>query len=143
MVTGSKQIIEKMKREKFLLQLATSLSAILLFTFLEISCSPGKSSIPQSTSPKLMWIDATANIHRFNNRDTIDYYLEKVKGLGFTDIVVDIRPISGHVLYDSQYAPKLTNWNGKEIHYTFDYLGYYIEKATTLASKFMHHSIPL
>lgn len=82
-----------------------------------------------SIAPKLIWIDATANIDRFNNKDTIDYYLEKVKELGFTDIVVDIRPISGHLLYDSRYAPKLTRWREKDIEYDFDYLGYYIEKA--------------
>lgn len=82
--------------------------------------------------PKLMWIDATANIHRFNNKDTIDHYLHKLSELGFTDVVVDIRPISGHVLYDSKYAPKLTKWNGQSITYTFDYLGYFIEKAHKL-----------
>lgn len=82
--------------------------------------------------PKLMWIDATANIHRFNNKDTIDHYLQKLSDLGFTDVVVDIRPISGHVLYDSEYAPKLTEWNGQPITYTFDYLGYFIEKAHKL-----------
>src|SRR5690554_384768 len=135
MVIGFKHIIEKMKRERFLLQLATSLSAILLLVFLGISCSPGKSASPGNAMPKLMWIDATANIHHFNNKDTIDYHLEKLKGLGFTDIVVDIRPISGHVLYDSRYAPKLTNSNGKEVHYTFDYLGYYIEKAHEIGLK--------
>ncbi|HBK29997.1 alpha amylase family protein [Limibacterium fermenti] len=81
------------------------------------------------TKAKLMWVDATANIHRFNNKDTIDFYLHKLNELGFTDVVVDIRPISGHVLYDSKYAPKLTEWNGKSILYTFDYLGYFIEKA--------------
>ncbi len=49
--------------------------------------------------------------------------------------MVDVRPISGHVLYDSQYAPKLTEWKGKEIHYDFDYLEYYIEKAHSLGLK--------
>ncbi len=82
-----------------------------------------------------MWIDATANIQRFNNKDTIDYYLQKLSDLGFTDVVVDIRPISGHVLYDSKIAPKLTEWNGKPIVYTFDYLGYFIEQAHTLGMK--------
>lgn len=92
-------------------------------------------SISKGISPKLMWIDATANIERFNNKDTIDFYLEKLKELGFTDIVVDMRPISGHVLYDSRYAPKLKDWKGKEIRYTFDYLDYYIEKAHSIGLK--------
>ena len=98
------------------------------------SCT-GSSNELDEVAPKLMWIDATANIERFNNKDTIDYYLEKVKDLGFTDIVVDVRPISGHLLYESDYAPLLTEWNGKEINYTFDYLGYYIEKAHMLGMK--------
>jgi uncharacterized lipoprotein YddW (UPF0748 family) len=99
------------------------------------SCSEGKNNETTNVAPKLMWIDATANIERFNNKDTIDYYLKKLKELGFTDIVVDIRPISGHVLYESEYAPLLTEWKGKPINYTFDYLGYYIEKAHALGLK--------
>ena len=99
------------------------------------SCSGGSNSETADVAPKLIWIDATANIERFNNKDTIDYYLEKVKELGFTDIVVDVRPISGHLLYESDHAPLLTEWKGKEINYTFDYLGYYIEKAHDLGLK--------
>ncbi|MEL7585347.1 MAG: alpha amylase family protein [Prolixibacteraceae bacterium] len=107
----------------------------LLATTGLFSCSGDKQVKNEEVAPKLMWIDATANIERFNNKDTIDYYLGKLKELGFTDIVVDIRPISGHVLYESQYAPLLTEWDGKKISYTFDYLGYYIEKAHNLGLK--------
>lgn len=107
----------------------------LLITTFFLCCNTDKKSQPADILPKLIWIDATANIERFNNKDTIDYYLEKVKEIGFTDIVADIRPISGHVLYDSQYAPKLTEWKGKEICYDFDYLEYYIEKAHSLGLK--------
>jgi uncharacterized lipoprotein YddW (UPF0748 family) len=101
----------------------------MMMTAALFSCENNREQQQENIAPKLIWIDATANIERFNHKDTIDYYLEKVKELGFTDIVVDVRPISGHLLYDSQYAPKLTQWKGKEIEYTFDYLGYYIEKA--------------
>jgi uncharacterized lipoprotein YddW (UPF0748 family) len=111
----------------------------LLLSFLIIvsffSCNNDSKKEITNVAPKLMWIDATANIERFNNKDTIDYYLEKLKDLGFTDIVVDVRPISGHLLYQSEYAPLLTEWKGKEVQYTFDYLGYYIEKAHKLGLK--------
>ena len=104
-----------------------------------VSCnakgSHSKNEETPEIAPKLMWIDATANIERFNNKDTIDLYLTKLKELGFTDIVVDIRPICGHVLYESVYAPLLTEWKGKEIKYGFDYLGYYIEKSHELGLK--------
>lgn len=113
----------------------TKLIISLLITTGLYSCTGSSNNELAEVAPKLMWIDATANIERFNNKDTIDYYLEKVKELGFTDIVVDVRPISGHLLYESDYAPLLTEWNGKEINYTFDYLGYYIEKAHKLGIK--------
>lgn len=113
----------------------TKLIISLLITTGLYSCTRSSNNELAEVAPKLMWIDATANIERFNNKDTIDYYLEKVKELGFTDIVVDVRPISGHLLYESDYAPLLTEWNGKEINYTFDYLGYYIEKAHKLGMK--------
>lgn len=113
----------------------TKLIISLLITTGLYSCTGSSNNELAEVAPKLMWIDATANIERFNNKDTIDYYLEKVKELGFTDIVVDVRPISGHLLYESDYAPLLTEWNGKEINYTFDYLGYYIEKAHRLGMK--------
>ena len=59
-----------------------------------------------------MWIDAEANFERFSHKDSIDYYLEKIKSLGFTHAVVDIRPITGEVLYKSEYAPQMKD--GKE-----------------------------
>lgn len=108
-----------------LLLLCSIITGLSLF----ISCKAGGREQKPNVSHKLMWIDATANIERFNNKDTIDHYLQKLKDLGFTDVVVDIRPISGHVLYDSEYAPTLTEWQGNPVVYTFDYLQYFIEKS--------------
>lgn len=108
------------------------LMLFLLVATLGISCSTSAKQPKQETKTKLMWLDATANIQRFNNKDTIDYYFQKLKDLGFTDVVVDMRPISGHVLYDSEIAPKLKEWRGDTIIYTFDYMGYFIEKGHDL-----------
>ncbi len=108
------------------------LPIFLILAGMFISCgSLAKPSI-EKPSIKLMWVDATANIQRFNNKDTIDFYLTKLKDLGFTDVVVDMRPISGYVLYDSDFAPKLRKWRGDTIIYTFDYLGHYIKKGHEL-----------
>ena len=107
----------------------------LLVAAIGTSCKSSTEESKQDDRTKLMWLDATANIQRFNNKDTIDYYLAKLKDLGFTDVVIDMRPISGHVLYDSEIAPKLNEWNGDTIIYTFDYMGYYIEKGHSLGLK--------
>ena len=108
------------------------LTLFLLVATLGVSCTTSAEEVKQDTQTKLMWLDATANIQRFNNKDTIDYYFKKLKDLGFTDVVVDMRPISGYVLYDSEIAPKLRTWRGDTIIYTFDYMGYLIEKGHEL-----------
>ena len=63
--------------------------------------------------PALMWFDAEANFERFSHKDSIDYYLEKIKSVGFTHAIVDIRPITGEVLYQSQFAPQMKEWKAQ------------------------------
>lgn len=84
-----------------------------------------------SSKPRLMWFDATANFQRLSYTDSIDYYLGKIKDLGFTHAVVDIRPITGEVLYESKIAPQLKEWEGFT-RSDFDFLGYFIKKAHQL-----------
>ena len=100
------------------------LSILLLF-----SCSVKDNKVEQK--PKLMWFDATANFERFSYTDSIDFYLEKIKSIGFTHAVVDLRPISGEVLYASEIAPQLKEWKGF-VRSDFDFLGYFIKKAHEL-----------
>ena len=75
-----------------------------------------------------MWFDAEANIKRFSNPDTIDYYIDKIADLGFTHAAVCIRPITGYVLYDSELAPPYRG-NYDDVKVDFDYLGKFIEAA--------------
>ena len=122
---------------------------LLLFSFLftlsfgSFSCKPAKKeAIIENFDNKkqaLMWFDANANFARFNNKDSIDYYLTKIADLGFTHAVVDIRPISGEVLYESKLAPKLTEYNGAKAG-DFDYLDYFITKGHELGLE-VHASI--
>ena len=102
--------------KKLLLILVVSASA---------SCfgAPGK--------PMLMWIDATDNFKRFSSADSIAFYLDKLKSLGFTDVVVDVKPITGEVLYPSRYAPIMREWDGFRRPRTFDYITTFITEAHT------------
>ncbi|NDV69701.1 alpha amylase family protein [Dysgonomonas sp. 25] len=88
----------------------------------------------------LMWFDATANFERFGNPDSIDYYLEKVHSLGFTHAVVDIRPISGEVLYDSKIVPQMLEYKGFTRDKNFDFLQHFIDKAHSLGME-VHASL--
>lgn len=82
-----------------------------------------------------MWIDGEANFARFSNTDSIDFYIKKLKSLGFTDLVVDIRPITGEVFYESAYAPQMLEWHGVKRSKELDYLGYFIQKGHQLGMR--------
>ena len=95
----------------------------LLFIFNITSASNTNVKEPK---PLVMWFDATANFARFSNLDSIIYYLDLVKHYNFTDIVIDVKPITGEVLYTSKIAPQMTKWNGYTRSNSFDYLNIFI-----------------
>ncbi|MDE5555829.1 MAG: family 10 glycosylhydrolase, partial [Muribaculaceae bacterium] len=76
-----------------------------------------------------------ANFDRFSNQDTITYYLEKAKETGFNNIVVDVKPIEGKVLYKSKIVPELTCVDSLVVERDWDYLQYVIDEAHRLGMK--------
>ena len=66
--------------------------------------------------PRYIWIDAAANFHDYaNDKAKIESDMAKVAGTGFTDIVVDVRPTMGDVLYRTTHTAqvdKLGSWQG-------------------------------
>ncbi len=88
-----------------------------------------------TNKPKLLWFDATANFERLSYKDSITYYLKKAKELGFTDVVLDLKPITGEVLYDSKFAPKMKEWNGFYRDDNFDFPAFFISEAHKLGLK--------
>jgi uncharacterized lipoprotein YddW (UPF0748 family) len=84
----------------------------------------------KSDNQYFLWVDATANFARLSNsQDSIAKYLLKAKDAGITDLVVDVRPISGEVLYNSAIAPRLTDWKGFIRTANFDYLEAFVNTA--------------
>jgi uncharacterized lipoprotein YddW (UPF0748 family) len=117
-----------------------SVSIFVLFFLVIGNITTNARTFSKPTKHCLMWIDATANFERFSNPDSIDFYLKKIKELGFTDAVVDMRPITGQVLYKSKYAPLLKEWNGKKRDENFDYLGHFIAESHKLGLR-VHASL--
>lgn len=111
----------------------------LLAVLLAACGGKGVTADKEVTKPALMWFDAEANFARFSNPDSIDYYLEKIHSLGFTHAIVDVRPITGEVLFDTELAPKMREWAGYE-RKDFDYLGHFIQKAHQLGME-VHASL--
>lgn len=89
-----------------------------------------KQEFKPTDKPAVMWVDAEANYARFNHPDSIDKYVNKVADLGFTHLVVDARPITGELMYDSELAPRFKGVSTViEPDSTMDYLGRFVEKA--------------
>jgi uncharacterized lipoprotein YddW (UPF0748 family) len=62
---------------------------------------------------RVLWIDATANLDRLNNRQAVAGVLERCRAARINTVVVEVKPISGQVMYRSRIAPRLTEWRGK------------------------------
>jgi uncharacterized lipoprotein YddW (UPF0748 family) len=76
---------------------------------------------------RVMWVDATANIDRITTREGVNDIVARCKKANFNMIVVDVKPVSGHVLYDSKMAERLREWRGKT-YPAFDVLKAFIEE---------------
>ncbi len=61
---------------------------------------------------RVLWLDGTANLQRLSTREGLAAVLDRCKQAHINTVVVDVKPLSGHVLYDSRHAPKLTEWRG-------------------------------
>jgi hypothetical protein len=85
--------------------------------------------ISPSDKTKMLRFDATANFARFSYHDSITFHLDKAKQFGFTDVVIDIKSITGEVLYKSKIAPMMTEWNGIKRADDLDYLNFFIKES--------------
>lgn len=102
--------------------------------------------ITNKDKPRYIWIDAAANFKVFaNNKENIARDLKLAKDAGFTDVVVDVRPSNGDILFKSsvegvQQVEWLAAWingvYGKVTRTTtFDYLQEFIDKGHELGLK--------
>ena len=96
---------------------------------------PEKPSDPIQGKPRYVWVDAAANFQYYaNDADYIAADCRRIAEMGFTDLIVDVRPTSGDVLFASAVAPACTKesaWvNGQykfvERTADFDYLAAFI-----------------
>lgn len=80
--------------------------------------------------PKQLWFDAEANFELFLKKENITHYLDKTVETGFNEIVVDVRPIYGKVLYNkTKNMPKLTQIGNVKRDADWDYLEFFVEEA--------------
>lgn len=105
------------------------------------ACAPSSSP---AGKPRFLWIDAAANFPSYgNDADSIARDCRRIAQMGFSDIVVDVRPTSGDVLFASVVAPALTRmpgwvgggWGFRERTAEFDYLQAFIDAGHAVGLK--------
>ena len=101
------------------------LLATITIIFLFTGCAPNE----QQEERIVMWLDATANFERLGTGDGIIAMFDKCRDTGVTDLILDVKPISGHVLYPSEFAPQLKEWNGFTRPGDFDFINTAIKHA--------------
>ncbi len=124
-------------------------------TVILLSCSKGgddnfvypKGDTTSKTTilkPRYLWIDAAGNFTSYaNSKENIAADLKLAYDAGFTDIVVDVRPAEGDVLFKTsaeQQVTKLDVWEGSSYHFyartaTWDYLQAFIDAGHALGLK--------
>ncbi|MBQ0077688.1 MAG: family 10 glycosylhydrolase [Bacteroidales bacterium] len=78
-------------------------------------------------SRNYMWFDCEANYKTLSCPDSIRFYLEKVKSIGFGNVIVDMKSIMGEVLYDSGIAPYMSPFDGIERERSYDMMRYFLD----------------
>ncbi|HEU4751582.1 MAG TPA: alpha amylase family protein [Armatimonadota bacterium] len=61
---------------------------------------------------RVLWMDGTANLERLSTRAGVAAVMERCARAHINTVVVDVKPLSGHVLYNSKVAPRLQEWKG-------------------------------
>lgn len=103
----------------------------LVILLLSVVAAPGCIA----SNHNYMWFDCEANYATLSSPDSIKFYLEKVKSLGFDNVVVDVKSIMGEVLYDSKIAPYMSPFDGVERPRDYDMMGHFITYGHSLGLK--------
>jgi uncharacterized lipoprotein YddW (UPF0748 family) len=78
---------------------------------------------------RVLWMDGSANLDRLSTRQGVAAVLEKCRRAHVNTVVVDVKPLSGLVLYASKMAPRTREWRGKPYPADYDLLQTVLEEA--------------
>ncbi len=76
---------------------------------------------------RAMWVDATANLGRTTSIEGVRDIVERCRAANFNMLIVDVKPVSGQVVYASKIAPRLRQWKGVT-YPEFDVLAAFVEE---------------
>lgn len=62
-----------------------------------------------------MWIELLSNAGQLQSKTTVANCLDKIQNAGFNAVILDVRPVSGYVLYKSDFIPRIPKVGSKTI----------------------------
>ncbi len=71
---------------------------------------------------RILWVDATANFARLCHPEGVRELVARCREAGINALVVDVKDLTGRVLYDSRIAPRLEEYGGARNAPGFDLL---------------------
>ncbi len=83
----------------------------------------------QQLQARILWVDATANLDRYNSVEKIADLCKDAKEIGFNTIVFDVKPIGGYTVYPSKFSEQLTEWRSARLQAGFDPLKHMVDEA--------------
>ena len=78
---------------------------------------------------RLLWADADANLEYLASREGVQDLVRHCKRANINTLIVDVKPLTGHVLYNSAIAPRPPVWRGREYPKEYDLLAAVTEEA--------------
>jgi uncharacterized lipoprotein YddW (UPF0748 family) len=105
------------------------LRGVMIDSFLNGYGIANQTARAQGLQARILWVDCTANIDRYNTEEKIVSLMQKARDVGFNTVVLDVKPISGQVIYQSQYAPRLAEWRGKTLPADFEPVPVFLREA--------------
>jgi uncharacterized lipoprotein YddW (UPF0748 family) len=77
---------------------------------------------------RVLWMDGPANLDTLSTRAGVARVLDKCRRANINTVVIDVKPLSGLVLYNSKIAPRMKEWRGKPWPADYDLLQTVIEE---------------
>ncbi|MEZ5164030.1 MAG: alpha amylase family protein [Fimbriimonadaceae bacterium] len=101
----------------------------------KIHADLAKHGIAQSTATRqglqarILWVDATANLGRYNSEEKVSEICAKAKEVGFNTIAFDVKPIVGYTVYPSKLTEQITRWRNETLEPGYDPLKHFVTYA--------------
>src|SRR5689334_21288935 len=78
---------------------------------------------------RVLWMDGSANLERLSSQAGVAAVMEKCRKARINTVVVDVKPLSGLVMYRSSVAPRVKEWRGVTYPENYDLLKTVVDEA--------------